>query len=94
MREYDLNKSYGIGLPEYNRLFEQQNGKCAICGQSAEEKHMGRKKNLCVDHCHDKDTIRGLLCDQCNRAMGLFQDDPEILNSALEYLLKHKLKVA
>jgi hypothetical protein len=95
MRQYDLNKSYGITVDQYNELYNNQNGKCAICDKTVEEKHKGRKKNLCIDHCHDEGFIRGLLCDSCNRGIGLFEDDPELLLKAATYLKKHKkLKAA
>ncbi|MBC7381892.1 MAG: endonuclease VII domain-containing protein [Bacteroidia bacterium] len=86
MRQYDLNKSYGISLSNYNEILEKQNGKCAICNKTPKEKNMGRKKNLCVDHCHTTGNIRGLLCDTCNRGIGLLDDNKELLNNALLYL--------
>ena len=51
---------------------------CEICGDV--------KETLCIDHNHDTGKIRGLLCANCNRAIGLLQDDPTILIKAAEYL--------
>ena len=85
-RKHELNRKYENGYNNYTILFEKQHGNCAIC-QSPEN---GRYKSLSVDHCHKTGKIRGLLCNNCNRAIGLLQDSPEIVESALEYLEKHK----
>lgn len=50
---------------------------CVICG--SEEK-------LVVDHDHKKKKIRGMLCNHCNRGLGHFRDDPELLIFAAQYL--------
>lgn len=71
---------FGIGIAEYEQMLHEQNGKCAICGQ--EDEHF----NLAVDHCHSKGQVRGLLCSQCNRGLGLFKDSPDLLAKAAEYL--------
>ncbi len=55
---------------------------CAICRQ----KQNGSREWLCVDHDHTTGVIRGLLCDPCNKALGLFADDPIRLQAAKEYL--------
>jgi len=84
--EYSRNLKYriryGISVEEFNELFKKQNGCCAICG-----KHQTEFENrLSVDHCHKTKTVRGLLCHKCNRALGLFNDDPEIIAKAQEYV--------
>lgn len=63
-------------------MVKNQNGLCQICKSFKSN----RKSRLCVDHNHLTGKIRGLLCDRCNRAIGLFGDDSNILESALEYL--------
>lgn len=76
-----LKRKYGLTLADYQELFEQQNGVCAICAR-IEENRM-----LAVDHCHDETgRVRGLLCGTCNRALGLFKDSPELLAKAKEYV--------
>lgn len=82
MREYDYQSTYGISIAEYNELFTEQDGCCAICDRHQSE----FKRRLAVDHCHDKGRIRGLLCHNCNLALGRFMESPEILKSALEYV--------
>lgn len=62
---------------------------CPICGRSASEcVGEGNSKNgpWVLDHCHSSKEFRGWLCHKCNRAIGCFNDDPELLISALKYL--------
>ena len=86
-KEYDnelhLKRNYGLSIEQFNIILLSQNNKCARCGSPAPDHH---KKRLNVDHCHETGKIRGILCDACNRALGLFKDDPEILNKAIDYL--------
>ena len=92
-KNYDLNRSYGITVNEYDSLLEKQNYSCGICGESAAEKTKGRKKYLCVDHDHETGLIRGLLCDSCNRALGLFGDSPAVLRDAIKYIVSHQARM-
>lgn len=62
---------------------KKQNNVCAICFKS---ELTVRNKNLAVDHCHKTGIIRGLLCSNCNRAIGLLKDNVVIIKSALKYL--------
>lgn len=73
-------KKYGLTLEDYENLFNSQDGRCAICYMKQEN------ELLCVDHCHRTSRVRGLLCRQCNRALGLFRDDPDLLFAAGEYV--------
>lgn len=82
-RGYDLQRTYGISLTEYNQLLDNQNGVCAICKQT---ESVSRYTNLAVDHCHATGKVRGLLCATCNRALGMFRDDRSILQNAIDYL--------
>jgi hypothetical protein len=82
-----LKAQHSFTIKEYNLLFEKQKNKCAICGTS----HSGsrRSKFFCVDHCHKTGKIRGLLCQNCNRGLGMYNDDIVRLTAAIEYLKKH-----
>lgn len=80
----NIKKRYGITKEEYNKMLKQQNYKCAICG--AETANRNVNYSFCVDHNHTTGEVRGLLCSNCNRALGLLQDNPEILRKAAKYL--------
>lgn len=77
-------KRYGITVAQYNELILKQNGVCAIC------KTEGNKQSLSVDHSHETGKIRGLLCHNCNLAIGLCHDDIAILKASIEYLALNK----
>jgi hypothetical protein len=83
-RKATLKRHYGITVEQYERLFVNQEGKCAICG--SDEAGRDGHKNLVVDHCHQTDRIRGLLCHKCNRALGFFGDNKQSLLKAIDYL--------
>lgn len=77
-------KTYGITLEQRNKMIEQQDGKCAICSDVLTAPH--------VDHCHETNAVRGILCNVCNIGLGYFKDDPLRLQSAIEYLEVHDAK--
>lgn len=83
-----LKKKYGITPREYHALLVEQNNTCAICGRHKSS----RKEKLSVDHCHETKKIRGLLCSNCNTALGLLSDDIDILASAVSYLINSRVK--
>ncbi len=86
-RNVNYKHRYGITLEDYDNMLKEQGGCCAICGSSDSKCH-GRM-NFAVDHCHETGKVRGLLCNDCNRALGLFQDSSEILDKAVKYLETH-----
>lgn len=77
-----LKRTYGINLDQYNQMLFNQNCCCAICGKNKTE----FKTSFHVDHCHKTLVIRGLLCFNCNIAIGNFYENIETLKSAIEYL--------
>lgn len=87
--KYYLHR-YGITLRDYNRLFEEQGGCCAICG-----KHQSQlNSRLCVDHTHDKSKrVRGLLCMGCNWRLGVYKDRADLLAKSAQYLEKYKNEI-
>jgi hypothetical protein len=78
---------YGITMQEYRRLWLKQKGVCAICElpERTERNHL-----LTIDHDHVTDHVRGLLCSQCNRAIGMLQDDPKVIEAAAAYVRRHR----
>ena len=82
VKDARLRREYGITLPEYNRVIRGQGGCCAICKRLVKE----FKNALAVDHSHSLGTVRGLLCWNCNKALGVFRDDIERIKAAVVYL--------
>ena len=69
----------------YNAMYEAQKGCCALCNEP-EEKFAW----LCIDHDHETGKIRGLLCPNCNRGLGLLKDNASLLQKAAEYITTNK----
>lgn len=90
MRDQWFRKQYGISLKEYDALLKKQGRKCAVCSAKSGET---RIKRLAVDHCHETNVVRGLLCQRCNRAIGLLGDDRAILEKAIVYLSRAPFKL-
>ena len=78
---------YGVRPQIIDDLTKQQNGRCAICGDVLKKRHA-------IDHCHQTQTVRGILCLNCNSGIGLLRDSPAILQSALSYLEQFSMKGA
>ena len=86
MKAIDLKKYYGLSKAEYDEMLAMQNYVCAICEQPETMLIKGKLVALAVDHCHDTNAVRGLLCNACNRAIGLLKNDTELLEKAIRYL--------
>lgn len=84
IKKSNLKITHNLLLDGFNKLFEAQQGKCKICGTT----ESGRKgsKELHVDHCHKTGKIRGLLCKNCNNALGYAKDNIKILEDMIKYL--------
>lgn len=83
-----LKRYHGLTVEEYAAMVATQGGKCAICRRAPEGKgHCGR---LHVDHDHERRVIRELLCANCNRAIGLFADNPAWMVTAAAYVERHR----
>jgi len=77
---YEAQRKYGLTFEQYNILVAKQKGLCAICGLA---------KQLCIDHNHETNHTRGLLCRGCNASIGQLGDTVERLRAALRYLQNH-----
>lgn len=78
-REGHLRRKYGLTSNIFEALVLAQLGKCAVCGAN-------EGMELHVDHDHRTNKVRGLLCGKCNKAIGLLNDDPNLMNAAKEFL--------
>jgi hypothetical protein len=77
-KNQSLRKKYGMTLQDYDRLVEEQAGKCAICSLET---------TLVVDHDHANGAVRALLCGSCNTGLGAFRDNPEAMRRAADYVV-------
>lgn len=76
-----LKRKYGLTEEAFQAMFASQKGLCAIC---LTEELPGISSH--VDHCHVTGIVRGLLCESCNRAIGIMKDDPARLRAAADYI--------
>lgn len=81
-KERHLKRTYGITLQEYNDLLQKQQDLCSTC-----KTHKSAfDYDLHVDHNHITGKVRGLLCGDCNRAIGMLKDSTTIVSNVLDYL--------
>lgn len=78
LKRYQIKKLYGIEWEDYLKMCEDG---CALCGSH---------ERLCVDHDHVTGATRSILCAECNSGIGMFNDDPDMLLRAAEYLQEHR----
>jgi hypothetical protein len=78
---YHLKYKYGITEEEYDQMYLNQGGCCMICEKYFDILH--------VDHCHSTDIVRGLLCGNCNRALGIMHEDVDAISRMINYLEEH-----
>jgi hypothetical protein len=74
---------YGLKPEQYEQMLMDAQNACEICSST---------ENLVIDHCHDSDKVRGILCWSCNVALGHFKDSLETVKKATDYLCKHSNK--
>lgn len=84
-------RNYGITEATLRQMYAAQDNKCDICGSEGFIIGTnGHSEKLAVDHCHQSGYVRALLCHNCNRALGLMQDDPDLLRKAAQYIETHR----
>jgi hypothetical protein len=81
---YTIRHIHKIEPELYEQILSDQHGVCAICGLRCTS-----RRRLAVDHDHKTGAIRGLLCHRCNRAIGFFRDDVQLLRRSVSYLQSH-----
>ena len=82
--DYHIRIKYGLSREQYDKMYLEQLGLCAICHEP-----FGDKKPV-VDHCHNTEKVRGLVHRKCNCMLGYADDNAEKLVLAAEYLRKHQ----
>jgi hypothetical protein len=78
-----IRKQYGISMQEFNELLKHQGGGCAICAKPIS----ALRRRMNIDHCHETNVVRGILCSGCNTGLGHLGDNLDGLHRALDYLL-------
>ena len=81
-RKWYLKTTYGLTPEQYENLYNDSDGRCYICKEEKEY-------YLHVDHNHKTGEVRGLLCNHCNRGIGIFKENINILESAIQYIRKY-----
>lgn len=88
VRQQQIKHVYNLSWEQYENMFKSQEGSCALC-QTPLKLHKGIEHGTevaVVDHCHTTGQVRGLLCKNCNTALGLFKDNKDVLKKAFKYL--------
>jgi Autographiviridae endonuclease VII len=80
-------RKYGISRAKFDKLYDQQLGRCALCLTPLSE-----VKKIHVDHDHKTRKIRGLLCGPCNVGLGMLKDDPVLLERAAGYIRENRVR--
>lgn len=93
IREKELIRKYGIDKIKYDDLLIKQNYVCEICSKSetVKDKRTNIIRKLAVDHDHVTGKVRGLLCGNCNKGLGNFQDEISLLENAVKYSKKYNI---
>lgn len=94
LRRSHVLRRYGAAVEDLERILDEQEGCCAICRRPWPTCSPAKRtryettflQHLCVDHDHGSGNIRGLLCNACNTAIGLFEEDLKRFENAVAYL--------
>ena len=81
-RERRRKNLYGVSEEQWTEMKIRQDNRCAICSKHADE----NGQELAIDHCHDTGKVRGLLCRECNLALGYLDDNINLFANAIKYL--------
>lgn len=84
-----LKTKFGITNKEYDEMLYKQNGVCEICNQKETSVFKNTTRRLCVDHNHNSGKVRSLLCQRCNRVLGIVKENRVLLNKLISYLEKN-----
>ena len=84
--EKAYRRAYGVGIRWVLDQLDKQGWRCGICQKFGFKMRDDHISGLNLDHCHKTGAVRGLLCHNCNRGIGLLQDDPSIMRMAALYV--------
>ncbi|MBA7567374.1 hypothetical protein ES708_09085 [subsurface metagenome] len=84
-KKSDLKRHYGLSYKDWLRIWEDQDGKCAIC-----RRNFSKPSDAFVDHNHETGKVRGLLCRKCNFGIGFFDDNLKLTIKATQYLMENE----
>jgi hypothetical protein len=86
--KHRLKKDYNLSPEDRLKMLDACGYKCELCSQAvhlpSETGCTGTTAN--IDHCHTTGKVRGILCGTCNKGLGHFKDDPELMTKAINYL--------
>jgi hypothetical protein len=85
-REASFKKLYGLTIAERDQMLADQGGECAACGS----RNPASKLGWHTDHCHKSEKVRGILCANCNTALGHAKDSVDRLRLLISYLERHQ----
>lgn len=85
-REYQNRNRYGIEPHQFDQLLMAQNGCCAICLRKLRIDGRRGKDSAAIDHDHETNAVRGIVCLGCNTGLDVFADDVDTLQRAIAYL--------
>jgi RNA polymerase subunit RPABC4/transcription elongation factor Spt4 len=79
-----ITRKYNLTKDDFDKLFESQGKRCPICWTSE-----FTQWTLNVDHCHVSGKVRGILCNKCNLGLGAFDENPDTMSRAIDYVALH-----
>lgn len=90
-RRWHFKKKFGITVEQYDQMLANQGGLFALCRTDRRTINThGTLRKLAIDHDHETGRVRALLCETCNRGLGLMRDDPALLRAGATYIERHK----
>lgn len=93
-RRWSMRAKYNLTPEEMNEILKSQDHKCPGCGRHFSEidPSTGQPLKMCIDHNHETGDVRGILCDPCNKVLGLASDSVVTLRNLASYLESHPAK--
>lgn len=90
IRDTKLKQAYGVGVDYYEAKLKEQGGACGSCKKDVKTIWRGKEVRMALDHDHTTNSPRGILCIKCNRALGLLEENIDIILSLVEYIRKYQ----